>query len=100
MSNSISGLPPIDPGSFQNRITQPGTAEKSGFLDTLRNSLDQAQQVQGQADQKVSDLLNGKGEDVHSVMIAVEKADLSFQLAMNVRNKIVQAYQQISNLQF
>jgi len=37
---------------------------------------------------------------LHSALIAVEKADLSFQLMMQVRNKIVQAYQQISSMQF
>jgi len=54
----------------------------------------------GRAATQVAQLLNGKGADVHSAMIAVEKADLSFQLMMQVRNKIVQAYQQISNMQF
>ena len=58
------------------------------------------QQVQNEADQKVTDLVTGKGEDIHSAMAAVEKADLSFQLVMQVRNKIVQAYQQVSQIQF
>jgi flagellar hook-basal body complex protein FliE len=44
--------------------------------------------------------LQGNGADLHSAMIAVEKADLSFQLMMQVRNKIVQAYQQISQMNF
>ena len=71
------------------------------FLDTLNKTLDQAQQIQGEADTKVANLLNGKGsEDVQSVMTAVEKADLSFQLVMQVRNKIVQAYRDVAGLQF
>jgi len=56
--------------------------------------------AQGDAATQVAQLLNGKGADLHSAMIAVEKADLSFQLMMQVRNKIVQAYQQISSMQF
>jgi len=44
--------------------------------------------------------LSGEGGDVHTAMIAVEKADLSFQLMMQVRNKVVQAYQEISRMQF
>ena len=48
----------------------------------------------------MSELLQGNGMDVHSAMIAVEKAELSFQLMMQVRNKIVQAYQEIARLQF
>jgi flagellar hook-basal body complex protein FliE len=62
--------------------------------------MDAAEGAQGEAQDQVSQLLSGKGADLHSAMIAVEKADLSFQLMMQVRNKIVQAYQQISNMQF
>jgi flagellar hook-basal body complex protein FliE len=44
--------------------------------------------------------LQGGNADVNSVMIAVEKADVSFQLMMQVRNKIVNAYQEIEKMQF
>ena len=57
-------------------------------------------QASHEAQSQIAQLLNGKGADLHTAMIAVEKADLSFQLMMQVRNKIVQAYQQISNMQF
>ena len=48
----------------------------------------------------MSSLVEGNGADVHDAMIAVEKADLSFQLMLQVRNKVVQAYQQIAGMQF
>jgi flagellar hook-basal body complex protein FliE len=48
----------------------------------------------------VSSLLEGSGAEVHDAMIAVQKADLSFQLMLQVRNKVVQAYQQIAGMQF
>jgi flagellar hook-basal body complex protein FliE len=99
MSNSIQGLPPIDPGSFQREVQQP-SGNRSEFLDTLERTLDQAQQVESDASSKVTDLITGKGQDVHSAMIAVEKADISFQLILQVRNKIVKAYQDIAGLQF
>jgi len=101
MSNVISGLPPIDPGQFQTGVSKPAAGNGSGFLDNLQKTLDQAQQIQNDASQKVSNLLSGRGtEDVQSVMVAAEKADLSFQMVMQVRNKIVQAYKDISGLQF
>jgi flagellar hook-basal body complex protein FliE len=71
-----------------------------GFTETLRGAMDQLDQLQGDADAKTAALLEGRGMDVHSAMIAVEKADLSFQLMMQVRNKIVSAYQEISRMQF
>jgi flagellar hook-basal body complex protein FliE len=97
MSNSIPSIRilPADMGT-----APAATAEGGNFLDTLQHSLDQAEGAQGDAATQVAQLLNGKGADLHSAMIAVEKADLSFQLMMQVRNKIVQAYQQISNMQF
>jgi len=71
-----------------------------GFTETLRGAMDQVEQLQGEADTKTAALIEGRGMDVHSAMIAVEKADLSFQLMMQVRNKIVAAYQEISRMQF
>jgi flagellar hook-basal body complex protein FliE len=71
-----------------------------GFMETLRGAMDQTKDLQGAADAKVAGLLDGSGMDVHTAMIAVEQADLSFQLMMQVRNKIVAAYQEISRMQF
>jgi flagellar hook-basal body complex protein FliE len=48
----------------------------------------------------VSNLLRGGGGDLNDVMVAVEKADVAFQLMMQVRNKIVNAYQDIEKMQF
>jgi flagellar hook-basal body complex protein FliE len=77
-----------------------GAGEAGDFLQTLDGMLNQVGDMQTDAQQQVSDLLQSDGQDVHSAMIAVEKADLSFQLMMQVRNKIVQAYQTISQIPF
>ena len=98
MSNAISGLR-ILPADIVP--AKPKSAGNDGnFVDTLRDAMDGVQRAQNQAETKVSELLDGNGVDVHAAMIAVEKADLSFQLMMQVRNKIVQAYQEISRMQF
>jgi flagellar hook-basal body complex protein FliE len=72
----------------------------SGFRDVLHSAIDDMQQLASQAETKVTGVLDGSGTDVHSALIAVEKADLSFQLMMQVRNKIVSAYEEISRMQF
>ena len=99
MANPISGFS-LNPGS----VTAPQPASPSprewGFVETLRGAMDEAEQLQSAANAKVFGLLQGDGVDVHSAMIAVEKADLSFELMMQVRNKIVAAYQEISRMQF
>ena len=96
MTNPISGVP----ASIVAGGSQTTTPREWGFVETLRGAMDDAEQLQGTADAKVAGLLTGNGMDVHSAMIAVEKADLSFQLMLQVRNKIVAAYQEISGMQF
>ena len=98
MSNVISPIR-ILPADVAPSASRAGD-KSSEFVETLRHAMDDVEQVQIQAESKVSDLLQGNGTDVHSAMIAVEKAELSFQLMMQVRNKIVQAYQEISRMQF
>ena len=71
-----------------------------GFFSSLTNAIEQVEQVHTDAQQQMVDLLQGNRQDVHNVMIAVEKADVAFQLMMQVRNKIVSAYQEIERLQF
>ena len=97
MNNSISSIR-ILPADVATPAST--SAEGGKFLETLQRSMDEVEGAQGDAQSQVAQLLNGKGVDLHSAMIAVEKADLSFQLMMQVRNKIVQAYQQVSNMQF
>jgi flagellar hook-basal body complex protein FliE len=81
--------------------TQPtGPSNQPDFAQTLRDGMRQIDQLQTDAQQKSAQLLQGDGQDVHSAMIAVEKAELSFQLMMQVRNKIVAAYQEVSRMNF
>lgn len=83
--------------------SQPAAAESSEggeFVESLRHAIDEAESLHQAAEEKVSAVMSGEGGDVHNAMIAVEKADLSFQLMMQVRNKIVEAYQEISRMQF
>ena len=91
-----AGVEPQDGKSFG----KVGASKDSGFVDTLRGAMDEVEKLQSSAQNSVSSLLSGNGQDVHSAMLAVEQADLSFQLMMQVRNKIVNAYQEISRMQF
>jgi flagellar hook-basal body complex protein FliE len=103
MNNAISPLrilPAEIAAPDAANAASPAGDGKNDFLNTLKESMDAVEGAQGEAQDQVAQLLSGKGADLHSAMIAVEKADLSFQLMMQVRNKIVQAYQQISNMQF
>jgi flagellar hook-basal body complex protein FliE len=91
----------ILPADFPAQI---GTVAKSGegssFSQNLREAVAGVDDLQLDAQQKVAGLIQGNGVDVHEAMIAVEKADIGFQLAVQMRNKVVQAYQQIASMQF
>jgi flagellar hook-basal body complex protein FliE len=99
MSQPVAPLR-ILPAEMETPASRPSGAGESDFMETLRGAMDQVEGIQQTAESKVSSLLEGNGMDVHSALIAVEKADLSFQLMMQVRNKIVAAYQEISRMQF
>ncbi len=98
MSGAISSLRILPAEADMTSLRPP--ASESGFRDVLHSAIDDIQQLEGQAETKVAGVIDGNGADVHSAMIAVEKADLSFQLMMQVRNKIVSAYEEISRMQF
>jgi flagellar hook-basal body complex protein FliE len=72
----------------------------AGFGDVLKNAVNQVNQVNDNAAAQVNNLIQGGSGDMNQVMMAVEKADVSFQLMMQVRNKIVSAYQDIEKMQF
>ena len=99
MNSAISSLR-ILPAEADPSSVSPSSSSEPGFRDVLHSAIDDIQQLEGQAQAKVAGLLEGNGADVHSALIAVEKADLSFQLMMQVRNKIVSAYEEISRMQF
>jgi flagellar hook-basal body complex protein FliE len=80
----------------QNRgIEKNGT----GFGDILKDAISTANELQKQSDQEIQKLMTGESQDLHTTVIAMQKADLSFQMMMQVRNKIVQAYQEIMRMQ-
>ena len=74
--------------------------EQGGFGAVLSTALQHVNELSNGADQQIGTLLKGGNADMSTVMIAVEKADVAFQLMMQVRNKIVSAYQDIEKMQF
>jgi flagellar hook-basal body complex protein FliE len=74
--------------------------EQGGFSGVLSTALHHVNELSSGAEQQVTNLLKGGSGDMSSVMIAVEKADVAFQMMMQVRNKIVSAYQDIEKMQF
>lgn len=99
MSGPITGFSPLNQ---VNSVTETGKLGHEGadFFSQLQTAFHEVGQLQTQADQQISGLISGQGGDIHRAMIAVEKANLSFELMMQVRNKIIQAYKERLGNQF
>jgi len=65
----------------------------------LSNAIDSVDNQMHSADQKVADVVAGKSENIHDVMISMQKAQLSFQLMTEIRNKAIETYQELSRMQ-
>ncbi len=82
------------PGGPRRVREAPGTA----FLDQLRAEVRQVNEIQVQADDSARALVTGASGDIHGTMIALAKADMSFRLLLQVRNRALEAYQEIMRM--
>lgn len=96
----------IDPVSLGARLTERIQARKGqedqgspSFAQMLADAFDSANQAQWDAEHAAKLLATGQIEDVHQVTILTEKANLSLQLMISIRNKVIEAYQEISRMQ-
>jgi flagellar hook-basal body complex protein FliE len=87
-------------GSIGGTATPPSATPavgSAGFGDALKKAVDAVEATAGDANQAIGRMLDGTG-DVHEAVIAMQKADTTLQLTVQIRNKIVQAYQDIMRM--
>lgn len=72
---------------------------KGSFSEMLADAVNSVDETMQDSEQKVQDFVAGKTDNVHDVMISMQRAQLSFQLMVEVRNKAVEAYHEISRMQ-
>ncbi|MGZ8460814.1 MAG: flagellar hook-basal body complex protein FliE [Candidatus Deferrimicrobiaceae bacterium] len=95
----ITIIPGITPPASAPRMTTVGkAAEGPSFLESLQKAVGEVNEAQKTADTKTIELQTGKSS-LHETMIAVEKADISFRLLMQVRNKVLEAYKEVLRTQ-
>jgi len=93
------GLPTPIIKNRLDEITTPNSQNGPSFGKVLQEAIKNVDELQDQAGKEVQSLMRGEIKDIHSAMIAVQKADVSFQMMMQVRNKLVSAYQEIMRMQ-
>ena len=99
LSSHLKGLQGPGPSQGLNPSKGGGNVDGPSFADTLAQSLDKVNSMQKEADVAIQDFVAGDTRNIHETMIAVGKADLAFRLTMQVRNKIVEAYQEVMRTQ-
>jgi flagellar hook-basal body complex protein FliE len=81
-------------------VRPPTESGKPGeFGEILASAIRQVERSRAEAGQSVGNFLSGETEDLHTAVLAVEKAELAFDLFLQVRGKVVQAYQEIMRMQ-
>ena len=91
ITSSLISSPMVSP--------QPIGTSGSEFKSIFSDAVNKVESFQNNAQQSVDRFLNGEGEEIHKVALATQQADLSFQLFLQVRNKVVAAYQEIMRMQ-
>lgn len=90
--NQMRGLDPV------SQIQKPSDTKKDGtvsFSETMKNYVNEVNELQTKADNDIKRIIAGEEVDAHEVMTAVEKASISFELVMEIRNKMLDAYREI-----
>lgn len=80
-------------------ISSSSSAGESSFADTLKKAINEVNDMQQVANKKAQDLAVGRTDNVAEVMIATEKADIAMRVMVQVRNKVIDAYNEIMRMQ-
>lgn len=96
--NSVSQMVRPFDSKVSTPTPTPYEAQKS-FSSVLKQSIDNLNKTQLQSDAMTGKLARGENVDLHQVMIASQKASITLQATMEVRNKVVEAYQEIMRMQ-
>ncbi|MEW6624304.1 MAG: flagellar hook-basal body complex protein FliE [Bacillota bacterium] len=97
MKLSLLSVPPISIPQAQGAKTPQAVGET--FAAVLKDKIAQVNTLQKEADLLTERLIIGEEVELHEVMIAVEKAELAMQLTLQIRNKLLEAYQEMSKMQ-
>ena len=98
MTIPINSLGSTDISQLGTTLSKP-KAGTVGFGDILTSAINETSKLQTQSAQEVEKLMTGEVQDVHTALIAVQKADLSFQMMMQVKNKLMAAYDEVMRMQ-
>ncbi len=86
----------LEPLGSALQVKKPNPEGKTAFGDTLADALKEVNDLQLDADKAIENLVTGKSRNIHETMIALNKAEIAFKLTLQVRNKVLEAYKELS----
>ena len=86
-------------GQAANNLQEP-SAPKTSFEDTLNSSLGKVNDLQTEKNAMIASFASGETPNVHELMISLQKASLAMKMTSAVRNKVLEAYKELSKIQF
>ncbi len=96
---NLNPVSPLKPLADLCQTGGEGAVEGSNFSDILKQALQEVDAAQHNAEQEVRNLMTGESTDMHTAILAVQKADVSFQMMMAVRGKLIDAYREVMRMQ-
>jgi len=97
MASPISGISQLPALGQLNSPSSP--APEGNFSSLLADAVRRVESFRLEAESRTERFLSGENEDVHQVVMAAQQAELSFELFLQAKNKVVQAYQEIMRMQ-
>lgn len=94
----IRGGDLLPPGLSSPKAPEEGQVKDKAFSSVLKGAIEDINKLQNNADQAIAKLEVDNTTSIHEAVIALEKADVSFRAMMQVRNKIIDAYQEVMRM--
>jgi flagellar hook-basal body complex protein FliE len=98
MSMNVSGISSLS--QIKTELAAPATQSGgTSFNNIFSSAIGEVESASSNAAKSVEQFLSGNGDDLHTTILATQRAELEFQMFMQVRNKVVSAYQEIMKMQ-
>src|SRR5579883_1441801 len=98
-SISAPELDKLTPGIESQSLTTTATGSSSSFENLLGNFVGEVNAKQNEATDAITGLMSGKNVSLHQAMISMEEANVSFQMMVEVRNRLLDSYQELMRMQ-
>lgn len=98
--NQINSIGPVGGNNGIERKKAPDSVQSDGvsFKDALKGFMSDVNEMQSKADESIQKMVSGEINDVHQVMTSVEEANTAFNMMMEIRNKVLDAYQEVMRI--